>query len=130
MTGIRRCALLQLASEALDDDRLSGRDYDRAAETVRHVREPALARGVNDLIAELDAAKGALEYALRRVGNDAEFAYHMLFTETLDRLVNAYAPMDGRNAAEVRCELMERAKALPESRCAADRAFIADGGRI
>lgn len=77
---------------------------------------------------QLHLATDAIEYALRRVGTDAEFAYHMLFTETLDRLIRAYARIKGRDPKVVRDEIMKRTRDLPQSRCAADKEFI-DGTR-
>lgn len=84
----------------------------------------------NALSVQVASAHDAIAYVLRRVGEDAEFAYHMLFTETLDRLIRAHAILVDSDPVAIREDITARARALPKSRCAADREFIADGGRI
>lgn len=77
---------------------------------------------------QLELATDAIDYALDRVGRDPEFAYHMLFTETLDQLIRASARISGRDPVLVREEIMKRTAELPQSRCAADKEFIDGGG--
>lgn len=82
------------------------------------------------LLEQFVAAHDAIVYALRRVGTDADFAYHMQHTETLERLVRAHSKIANLNSDGILGRIREQVRALPQSRCAADRAFIADGGRI
>lgn len=77
--------------------------------------------------AQLEPAKDVIAYALRRFQVDPEFAYHMWHTETLARLIRAYAVINGLDPGDVRKQVEANAKELPESRCATDRGFI-DGG--
>lgn len=81
-----------------------------------------------DVTEQLELATDAIEYALERVCRDPEFAYHMLFTETLNRLIRASARISGRDPVLVRKEIMKRTAELPQSRCAADKEFIDGGG--
>ena len=76
----------------------------------------------------LAIAGDAIAYALGRVCREPEFAYHMLFTETLDRLIRAHALIEGRDSQAVRDEVLARTKKLPVSRCQADKDFIDGGG--
>lgn len=47
---------------------------------------------------------GAVRHVLNRVQTEPEFRWHMLGTESLDRLVRAEAAFTGRSEQEVRAE--------------------------
>lgn len=93
----------------------------------RHLKQLRDPKDAN-LREHLDVATSAVAYALRRFQVDPEFAYHMWHTETLSRLIRAYAAIEGKDPTAVRKEVEDAAKALPTSRCAADKEFIDGGG--
>lgn len=68
-----------------------------------------------------DVARRAIGYLLARIADDPEVAWHFIATESYARLVDAYAVLTGKTAAEVegtfkirgsrccwRCEEIER----------------------
>jgi len=74
--------------------------------------------------APIDVAKDAVAYALRRVGTDPEFRWHMIGTETLDRLCKAYAALTDRTSEDVMAEVRAH-KPRPEvSRCEEHRDLL------
>lgn len=73
---------------------------------------------------ERSALADAVAYALRRVQEDPEFAYHMLHTETFRRLCLAYAHHAGKPIEEIEATYsrdMQPEHSKREPRCAQDR---------
>jgi hypothetical protein len=70
-----------------------------------------------------DVLYGAVRYALDRVQADPEFRYHMLLTETFDRLMAAESAYLGRSIVEVRQarQSVPEHIQLIEARCSEDR---------
>lgn len=67
----------------------------------------------------VEAARSAIAYAIRRVGNDPDFRYHMIGTETLDRFCRAHAALSGRTEEEVHEDVLRHGSARGvESYCA------------
>lgn len=70
-------------------------------------------------------AQTALLHIIRRLQVDAEFRYHMMDTESLDRVVDAYAAITGQSIGDV-MGAIRASRPSCDARCAIDRDRVHD----
>lgn len=108
---------LSEVEERIERERASRREAEGIAAIAKKELEKTqaeIAAQKNDLAdLELERQKAAAErealltaswYALRRVGTDPDFRYHMLMTETMDRLCGAVAAASGKDPEALKKE--------------------------
>lgn len=60
--------------------------------------------------APIDVAADAIEWVLRRVQTEANFRHYMLHTESLARLIRAYADLKGESEDAVKARVADRSQ--------------------